>query len=68
MQPGEIGQLVERRTGKPGAILTPGRFPSAARDFSPGVNFLCRLSFGVRAAPCAVECINICAHVNNPEH
>ena len=36
------------RTGTP---LTQVRFPGAARDFSPRVNFQCRLSFGVRTPP-----------------
>ena len=42
--------------------LTQVRFPGAARDFLPGVNFQCRLSIGVRTPPCAIACINICAH------
>ena len=33
---GDVAQLVERRTGTP---LTLVRFPGAARDFSPRVNF-----------------------------
>ena len=41
-------QWVERWTEKPGAILTRVQVPGAARDFSPRVNFLCRLSYGVR--------------------
>ena len=32
----------------PGAILRRVRVPDAARDFSPRVNFQCRLSSGVR--------------------
>ena len=42
------------------------RFPGAARDFSPRVNFQCRLSYGVRTLPCAIACIYICAHVKDP--
>ena len=42
------------------------RFPSAARGFSPRVNFQCRLSYGVRTASCAIACINICARVKDP--
>ena len=43
------------------------RFPSAARDFSPTVNFQCRLCYhGVPTPPCAIACINICAHVKDP--
>ena len=34
--------------------------------FSPKVNFQCRLSYGVRAPPCAIACIYICAHVKDP--
>ena len=33
------------------------QIPSAARDFSPRVNFLC-----------AITCFNICVHVKNPKH
>ena len=40
----DVAQLVERRTGTP---LTQIRFPGAERDFSPRVNFQCRLSYGV---------------------
>ena len=53
----------EHRTGAP---LTQVRFPGAARDFSPRVNFYCRLSYGVRTPPCAIACINICVHVKDP--
>ena len=37
---GGVAQLVERRTG---TAPTQVRFPDAARDFSPSVNFQCRL-------------------------
>ena len=60
---GDLAQLGERRTGTP---LTQVRFPGAARDFLPRVNFQCRLSYGVRTPPCAIACINICAHVHDP--
>ena len=52
------------------AILTRVRVPGEVRDFSPKVNFQCRLSCGVRAPlpPREVaECITICAHVKNTE-
>ena len=39
---GDVAQLVEHRTVTP---LTQVRFPGAARDFSPRVNFQCRLSY-----------------------
>ena len=52
---GDVAQLVKRGTG---TLLTQVRFPSAARDFSPKVNFQCRLSYGVRTPPCAIACIN----------
>ena len=42
------------------------RLPGAARDFSPRVNFQCRLSYGVRTPPYAIACIYICAHVEDP--
>ena len=54
---------LERRTVTP---LTQVRFPGAARDFLPRVNFQCRLSYGVRTPPCAIACINICAHDKHP--
>ena len=38
----DVAQLLEHRTVTP---LTQVRFPGAARDFSPGVNFQCRLSY-----------------------
>ena len=55
--------MVEHRTG---TSPTQVRFPGAARDFSPRVNFQCRLSYGVCTPPCAIACINICAHVKDP--
>ena len=60
---GDVAQLVERRTGTP---LTQVRFHGATRDFSPRVNFRCRLSYGVRTLPCAIACIYICANVTDP--
>ena len=59
---GDVAQLVEHRTG---TLPTQVRFPCAARDFSPRVNFQCRLSQGVRTPPCAIACISICVHVKN---
>ena len=55
--------MVEHRTGTP---LTQVRVPGAANDFSPRVNFQCRLSNCVRTPSCAIACINICAHVKDP--
>ena len=55
--------MVKHRTGTP---PTQVRFPRAARDFSPGDNFQCRLSYGVRTTPCAIACIYICAQVKDP--
>ena len=37
-----------------------------ARDFSPRVNFHCRVSYGVHTPLCAIACINICVHVKDP--
>ena len=54
---------LEHRTG---TSPTQVRFPGAARDFSPRVNFQCRLSYGVRTPPCAIACIYIYAHVKDP--
>ena len=59
---GDVARLVDRRIGTP---LRQVRFPGAARDFSPRVEFQCRLSYGVRTPPCAIACINICAHVKD---
>ena len=42
-----IAQSVERWTEKPGTVLMLVRFPGAARDFSPGVDCQCRISYGV---------------------
>ena len=60
-QGGDVAQLVDHRTG---TLPTQVRFPGATRDFSPGVNFQCRLSYGVRTPPCAIACI--CAQVKDP--
>ena len=54
--------MVERRTG---SSLTQVRFPDAGRNYSPRVNFQCRLFYGVRTPPYAITCINICAHVKD---
>ena len=51
---GDAAQLVESGTGTP---LMQVRLPGAARDFSPRVNFQCRLS---NVLPCL-----ICAHVKD---
>ena len=57
---------------KPDAMLTRIRIPSAARDFSPRVNFQCRLSYGVRTTPvcnrmhqhlCALKIPNTGSHI-----
>ena len=39
------------QTEKPGAILTQAQVPGVARDVSPIVNLLCRLSYSVCTAP-----------------
>ena len=59
-QPSEgsrIAQWVQCPTEKPNAILMRVRVPAAARDFSPRVDFQCRLSYGVRTAP-------VCSHMH----
>ena len=60
---GDVAHLVEHRTGTPLRLV---RFPGAARDFSPRVDFQYRLSYSVRTPLCAIACINICAHAKNP--
>ena len=62
---GDVVQLIERWTD---TLLTHVRFPGAARDFSPRVNFQCRLSYGARTPPSAIASINISAHVKDPKH
>ena len=65
----DVAPLVQRRNG---TLLTQVRFPGEARDFSPRVDFQCRLSYGVRTSLpllphlCAIACIIICAHVKDP--
>ena len=60
----DVAQFVERRTDTP---LMQVLFPGATRDFSPRVHFQCRLSYGVRTPQCAIACVNIYAHVKDPE-
>ena len=60
---GDVAQLVGHRTG---TQSTQVWIPGEARDFSPRVSMQCRLSYGVRTPPCAIECIYICAHVKDP--
>ena len=60
---GDVAQLVQHWTGTP---LMQVWFPDVARDFSPRVNFQCRLSHNVCTPLCAIACIYICAHVKNP--
>ena len=45
---------------------TQVRFPGAARDFPPRVNFQSRVSKGVRTSPLAIASIYGCAHVKDP--
>ena len=59
-----IAQLEECPTEKPGATLTQVRVPGAARDFSPSVNFQCRLTVSIQP-PCSLTRINICEHITN---
>ena len=60
---GDAANLVKRKSSTP---LKQVRIPCAARNFSPRVNFQCRLSYGVHTPPCAIACVNICAHVKDP--
>ena len=54
--------MMQCRTETPGAVLTRVRFLGKASDFSPGVNFQCRLSHSVCTAPVSVQS-HTCAHV-----
>ena len=66
---GRIAKLAEHPAEKPGAILMRVRVPIAARDFSPIVNFQCRLSYGVRTAHvCNRTHQHTCTHVKTPKH
>ena len=60
---GDVAPLLEGQTGTPPTLV---RFPGAAMDFSPRLNFQCRLSLCVRTCPCAIACIYTCAHVKDP--
>ena len=60
---GDVAQMVEHQTS---TLPMQVRFPSAARDLSPGVNFQCRLSYGVCTPPCAIACIYVCEPVKDP--
>ena len=57
---GGVAQLVEHQTGKP---LKQIWFPGATQDFSPRINFQCRLSHSVHTPLCTTACINICVHI-----
>ena len=56
---------VQRTTNRICTLPTQVRFPGTARDFSPRINFQCRLSYGVRTHPCAIAYINKCSHVKH---
>ena len=55
-----MAQLVACPTEKPGTIPTWVRVPGVTRDFSPRVNFQCRLSYSVWAA---LVCYHVSASV-----
>ena len=59
---GHVAQLVEHPTGMPPMKV---RFPGVARDFSPIVNFECRLYYGCLYTPMHNH-IYICVHVKDP--
>ena len=62
--PQPLLKLVEHLTEKPCAVLTWVRIPIATWDFSPRVNFQCRLSYGhngVRTDLCVVP-MPLCGH------
>ena len=60
--------MVQRPTEKPGAILTRVPVPDSAKDFLPETTSSAdSLTVSVQP-PCAMTCINICAHVKNPQH
>ena len=55
-----VGRASDRHAAGAGSIS------GAAREFSPRVNFQCRLSDGAGTPPCAVTCIYICVPVKDP--
>ena len=61
---GDGAQLVEHWTS---TLLRQVQFPGAARDFSPKVNFQCRLSYSVHTPLGATARTIICAHIKDPE-
>ena len=56
-----VGRASDRHAADAGSISRCGK-----GFFSPRVNFRCRLAYGVRTPPCAIVCINICAHIKDP--
>ena len=61
-------EWVQRLTEKPGAILTRVRISGVGRIFLPkSASSADAVTVSVQP-PCAVVCINICAHVQNPKH
>ena len=55
-----VGTVSERHAPEAGLS------PCAARDFPPGVDFQCRLFYGVcTLPPCAIARVNICSHAKD---
>ena len=66
---GGIAQWVERPTENPDAILMQVRIPGVAFFFSfPQSAFSADFLTVSVQSPCAIACINFCAHVKNPKH
>ena len=64
-QEGQYGDVVQLAEHRMGISPMPVRFPSAARDFSPSINFQCRLAYGVHTPLCTIACMYICVHVKD---
>ena len=50
-----------------GTLQMQFQLPGVARDFSAKVNFQCRRFMVFVQPPCAIEYINVCAHIKNPK-
>ena len=60
----DVAEFIEDQTS---TLIMQVQFPGAARDFSPGVNFQCRLSQGECTSPWAIIArIYISAFIKDP--
>ena len=64
----EIAQLAERPTGKPKCNTDAGSSPRCGKGFFSQSTFSADPITVSVQPPCAIACINSCAHVKNPKH